>query len=191
MESVQLNWLDYTLIGLILLSTVGGALRGLIKEILPIVSLVLGLVVAYKLSPQLQPYALEWWDSDTVAYIFCFIIVFVLAWMLLGLLGGLLYRLVKASAAGSLDKLFGMALGLVRGVAVSVLLVVAMLAFLPPDHDALQGSVLVPKALYIGQVAVALMPEDAKEELGRRYDELLEKSEDLRRGVKVIHPESV
>jgi membrane protein required for colicin V production len=191
MESVQLNWLDYMLIGLVLLSTVGGAVRGLIKEILPIVSLVLGLVVAYKLSPQLQPYALEWWEGDTVAYIFCFIIVFVLAWVLLGLLGGLLYRLVKASAAGSLDKLFGMVLGLVRGVAVAVLIVVAMLAFLPPDHASLQESMLAPKFLYIGQVAVALMPEDAKEELRSRYDELMEKSENLRRGVKVLHPESV
>jgi membrane protein required for colicin V production len=191
MESVQFNWLDYTLIGLVLLSTVGGAVRGLIKEILPLVSLVLGLVVAYYVSPHLQPYALEWWDSDTVAYIFCFIIVFVLAWVLLGLLGGLLYRLVKASAAGSLDKLFGLVLGLARGVAVAVLIVLAMLAFLPPDHDSLQQSVLAPKALYIGQVAIALMPEEAKEELGRRYEELKEKSEDLRRGVKVLHPESV
>lgn len=191
MESVQLNWLDYTIIGLVLLSTVGGGIRGLIKEILPIVSLVLGLVVAYKASPQLQPYALEWWESDTVAYIFCFILVFVLAWILLGLLGGLLYRLVKASAAGSLDKLFGMVLGLVRGVAVAVLIVVAMLAFLPPDHDSLQGSVLAPKALYVGQVAVALMPDEAKAELKRRYEELKERSDDLRRGTRVLHPESI
>lgn len=191
MESVQLNWLDYIIIGLVLLSAVGGAVRGLLKEVLPLVSLVLGLLVAYKVSPGLQPYVLEWWENDTMAYVFCFVVSFVLAWILLGLLGGLLYKLVKASAAGPLDKLLGLILGLVRGVAVVVIVVLVMLAFLPPEHDALQGSVLAPKVLYIGKLAVSLMPEEAKQELMERYEELKEKSSDLRRGGRVLHPDSI
>lgn len=191
MESVHVNWLDYVLIGLVLLSITGGAIRGLLKEVLPLVSLALGLLIAYKLSPQLRPFVLEWWDSETMAYVFCFVVIFIAAWVILGIASGLLYKLVKATAARPLDRLFGAVLGLIRGLAVAVVIVVAMLAFLPPKSATLQESVLVPAFLYVGQVAVSLMPEDAKEELQRRYEELKEKSGTIRRGAQRIHPDSV
>ncbi len=188
---VQLNWLDYTLIAIILLSTIGGAIRGLLKEVLPLVSLALGLLIAYRVSPTLQPHVLEWWGNETMAYVFCFVLSFALAWMLLSLLSGLLYRMVKGSAAGPLDKLFGAILGVVRGVAVAVIIVVAVVAFLPPSHSALRGSALAPKALYIGRLAVSLMPEDVKEEIERRYEELKERPLRFRRDSEGPHPNSV
>ncbi len=191
MESVQLNWLDYTIIGVVLLSTLGGALRGLLKEVLPLVSLVLGLLIAYRVSPELQPYACEWLRNDTMAYIFCFVVAFALSWIILGLLSGLLYKLVKATAAGPLDKLLGAMLGVVRGVVVAVIFVVALLAFLPPGHSSLQGSYLATTTLFVGRLAMSLMPDDAREELERRYDELKEKAGPLRRGDRGVHPDSV
>ena len=191
MESLQLNWLDYVIIGIVLLSTIGGALRGLLKEVLPLVSLVLGLLIAYRVSPSLHPYADEWLRNDTMAYVFCFVLVFALAWIALGLLSGLLYKLVKATAAGPLDKLFGAVLGIVRGVVVAVIIVVAVLAFLPPGHSALQDSSLAPSTLYIGQLAWSIMPDDARAELERRYEKLKEKADALRRGHGRIDPNSI
>ena len=191
MESLHMNWLDYTLIGLVLLSTVGGAIRGFLKEVLPLVSLVLGLFIAYRVSPELQSYVLHWWANDTMAYVFCFVVVFVLAWILLSLLSGLLYKLVKTSAAGHLDRLLGGFLGLVRGVVVAVLIAVSILAFLPPDHAALRGSALAPSALYIGRLAVSLMPEEQREELERRYEDLLGKTRHPRGVPRSAHPNSV
>jgi membrane protein required for colicin V production len=191
MESIHLNWLDYVLVGLVLISTIGGAVRGLLKEVLPLVSLALGLLIAYRLGPELRPYVLDWWDNETMAYVFCFVVVFIAAWIALGIVSGLLYKLVRATAAGPLDKLFGAALGLIRGVAVAVVVVVAVLAFLPPRSPALRESALAPAFLYIGQVAMSLMPEDAREELQRRYDEMKEGSGEIRRRVRRIHPDSI
>jgi membrane protein required for colicin V production len=192
MESIQLNWLDYTIIFLVLLSTVSGAIRGLIKETLPIVSLGVALLLSYRLGPELQPYVLDWLKNETAAYVFAFVMVFLIAWILFGLLGGLLMKLVKATAAGPVDKLLGAILGVVRGVAVAVILVVALLAFMPRDSATLRDSVLAPKTLAVGQLAIRLMPEDIKEDLRDRYEDLKNKAgERVRRERLRPHPNSV
>jgi membrane protein required for colicin V production len=192
MDSLQLNWLDYTIIGLVVLSIVGGAIRGLIKEVLPLVSLVVAIVLSYKVGPELQPYVLDWLKNDTAAYVFAFVTVFLVAWILIGLLGGMLTKLVKATAAGPLDKLFGGILGLVRGIAVAVILVVALLAFMPDDSPALRESSLAAPTLTVGQIAITLMPDDIKDDLRARYKDLKNKaSKRVREELGRPHPDAI
>jgi len=192
MDSLQLNWLDYTIIVVVVVSTVSGAIRGLIKEVLPIVSLIIGLLLAYRISPELQPYVLDWLKNETAAYVFAFLAVFLASWILFGLLGGLLTKLAKATAAGPLDKLFGGILGILRGVAVAVILVIALLAFLPEDSPALSESSLAGPTLSVGKLAIALMPEDIKQDLRDRYEDFKDKAEEKARdAMRRPHRESI
>ena len=74
----------------------------------------------------------------------------------------------------------------------AVILVIALLAFLPEDSPTLRESSLAAPTLSLGRVAIALMPEDIKQDLRDRYRDFKDKAEEkAREAVRRPHRESI
>ena len=120
---------DYAVLSVLGLSLIWGLLRGFVRELVSMTGWVAALVlsviftrtVAHQLPESLGP---------LLASLLAFLGIFLGVWVLSGLVGLILSKLARAAGLGWSDRLFGAALGLVRGAI--IVLVGIMLAGLTP-----------------------------------------------------------
>jgi membrane protein required for colicin V production len=121
-----MNPIDYALLGVLLLSILMGAMRGLLREAIALVSWLAALIFAWTLAPSVEPYLGQWvaqypqlqtWLARAI--VATIILVF---GAILGAVAGYFIRL---SIFSGLDRLLGTVFGALRGVV--ILGVLAML----------------------------------------------------------------
>nr|WP_315480708.1 CvpA family protein [uncultured Rhodoferax sp.] len=126
--------LDWIFLAVLLLSLVIGAWRGLVFEVLSVLSW----AVAFVLAQWFAPDAAQWLPmanmAEPVRYAAGFVLVFVAAIFAGGLVAFLIKKLVAAVGLRPADRLLGAAFGLVRGVL--LLLVVTVVVGMTPLHTA-------------------------------------------------------
>lgn len=129
-----MNWFDYSIIAVLVLSVLVGIWRGFVGEVLALACWVLAFWVAWMFGP---PLAEQFSSSISVpsvrvmlAYAVCFIAVLIAG----AIVSFLLRKLVTGSGLSGTDRLLGMLFGLVRGAAL-VVLVVLMMKFTPVVRD--------------------------------------------------------
>jgi Uncharacterized membrane protein, required for colicin V production len=119
-----MNWIDYTILGVLGLSVLIGLWRGLVSEVLALVIWIAAFWAAWLLGPTVSAHL------DVIShpalrmaagYALCFVLVLVLG----ALLRFLIHRLLVSTGLSGTDRLFGMVFGLARGV-----LLVCVLVFL-------------------------------------------------------------
>jgi membrane protein required for colicin V production len=129
-----MNWADYAILTVLLLSVLMGLWRGFIGEVLALLCWILAFWVAWMFGPALAEQFSASISTPSVrvllGYALCFITV---------LIGGaivafLMRKLVEGSGLSGSDRLLGMVFGLVRGFAL-VTLVVLLMGFTPFRRD--------------------------------------------------------
>ena len=119
-----MNWIDYTILGVLGLSVLIGLWRGLVSEVLALVIWIAAFWVAWLFGPAVSA-RLEVISHPALrvaaGYALCFVLVLVLG----ALLRFLIHRLLVSTGLSGTDRLFGMVFGLARGV-----LLVCVLVFL-------------------------------------------------------------
>lgn len=151
---------DWIFTAVLLLSMVVGAWRGLVFEVLSLVSW----VVAFVLAQWLAPDAAQWLPLDTasevVRYAAGFVLVFVAAVFVGGLVAFLVKKWITAVGLRPVDRLLGAAFGVVRGVV--VLLVVAVVVGMTPLRSApwWQGAVGPQGATVLLHTLKPVLPQD-------------------------------
>ncbi len=150
-----MNWIDYSIIGLLGLSIMVGLWRGLVSEVLALVSWIAAFWVAWWFGPavaQRFEHVIALPSARIiVAYALCFVAVLILG----ALLRFVISRLVEGTGLSGTDRLLGMLFGLARGVLL-VTLLVFLLGFTAFTRDPWwQQSVLLPHfqqaAAWMGQ----------------------------------------
>jgi len=137
-------WVDYAIIGLVLISSVIGLIRGFIKEafslLLWVSAIWVGLTFSREFSGMLE--GLIQYPSARIAAAFA--LLFFITLILGALIGYLLSELVKKTGLSGTDRFIGMIFGIARGVAVVAIIV--MLAGLTPlpEDSWWKESVLIP-----------------------------------------------
>ena len=168
-----MNWLDVVLGVLLLATTVWGIVRGLVRQVVGLVAVVAGLVLAafnYRTAAAVFD---RFMDNEVLANFLGFVAVFVAVLAAGGLVGWLLTKAMK----GPLDlanRLFGGAFGMLKGVLICGILVFALLAF-DVERRAIEGSRLAPLCFGITRAAVNLIPQDLKEKFDSSYKEITER----------------
>ncbi len=137
-------WLDYVLIGIVLVSSLISLARGFVREAFSLAVWVLAFWVSWsffrEVAVQLQP----WIQSPTVRLGLAFAGLMVLTLVLGGLVNYLLVQLVERTGMSGTDRFIGMIFGAARGVLlVSVLVLLAGLTSFPRESW-WQASHLVP-----------------------------------------------
>ncbi len=153
-----MNYADIAILFVLGLSVIVGLLRGFVSEVWALACWIFAGWVAWFCGPFVETWLPQDFASPglrlVMAYLGCFILVVIAG----SLVGYLLRRLVSGSGLSGTDRLLGLVFGLVRGVAVIVLLVL-MLGFTPFHRDAWwQESRLLPTFESAATRAKAYLP---------------------------------
>jgi membrane protein required for colicin V production len=129
-----MNWADYTILAVLGLSVLMGLWRGFIGEVLALAVWACAFWVAWLFGPALAERFSASISTPSVrillAYALCFIAVLIAG----AIVTFLMRKLVEGSGLSGSDRLLGMVFGLVRGLAL-VVLVVLLMGFTPFPRD--------------------------------------------------------
>ncbi len=154
-----MNNLDYSII-------IGGGLFvalgfywGLIRQVLALVGLVVGIVMAGRLGPEVASWLSSFVTDPLLAGAFGFFGVLLLVSGIASLVASLLRFFVGLLFLGWLDHLLGAGLGLLQALLAATAIVMAMAIFpLPLWTAALEGSLLAQPLLGLSPLLASLLP---------------------------------
>lgn len=109
---------DYLVLFILIASIVISTLRGLVKEILSLVSWIVAFVVANMYGAQLAPMLPDMIPGEMVRLIVAFVTLFIGVRLLMGLLMMAVDALIKASGLSLADRGLGGLFGLARGIVI-------------------------------------------------------------------------
>ena len=117
--------LDYVVIGVLLVSMVWSALRGVVREIISLGGWIIAFLAANLFAGPLTAHLPDAIPGDALRTLVAFIAIFIVALMGSALVGALMSKLVNAVGLGATDKALGALFGIARGF---ILVLAAVLA---------------------------------------------------------------
>ena len=112
-----MNWIDFLIVILVVLSVISGFSNGLVKEVASLIGLILGIWGAIKFS-NFTAVKLDEWFNMTGQYvgIIAFVITFCAIVICIHFIGALADKVVDAVQLGFLNRLLGMVFGAVKNI---------------------------------------------------------------------------
>jgi membrane protein required for colicin V production len=118
-----MNWVDYTIIGIIAVSAVISIARGFVREVLSLVAWVAAFWVALTFSHRAAEYAADYIHNPSVREATAFVVLFLVTLIVIALVNYFIVQLVEKTGISGTDRFLGMIFGLARGVVIVALLV--------------------------------------------------------------------
>jgi membrane protein required for colicin V production len=118
-----MNWVDYLIISVIVLSTGIGLLRGFFREILSLATWALALFLSLKYTSAISNLFSSFVIMDSVLDIACFIGIFITTFICSSIFNRLLSNIIDKNGLSGLNRIFGLLFGFGRGLAVVGLVV--------------------------------------------------------------------
>jgi membrane protein required for colicin V production len=166
-----MNWLDLVLAGVIGISTVTGLMRGFVRIGIGLAATVIGFLAASWFYPVAGAWAQPYTSSRGVANFVGYLIVFFGVLVAGALLSRALAKFFQWIGLSWLDRLGGGALGLIRGVLISFVIVLMISSFLPGNPPAsIQQSRICPYVLQGADVLASATPIEMRQQFRRTYD---------------------
>jgi membrane protein required for colicin V production len=163
------NGLDYILAVIVVASVVTAMMKGFVQELIALASVLVGLVVAAMGYTR----AAAWFDdltkSHEVAMGLGFLTLF-LGTIILGALVSVVARkLIKTAGIQWFDRFLGGVFGLLRGVLIGAVLLMAMMAF-AIKPEAVQESALAPYVTTGARVIAVVMPANLRQQFHAGFE---------------------
>jgi membrane protein required for colicin V production len=112
-----MNWLDAAIVIILILSLVMGFINGLVKEVASLAALILGIWGAIKFSAFTAEKLYDYFDmTGRYVGIIAFIITFALIVVIIHFIGILADKIVNAAALGFVNRILGIAFGLIKAI---------------------------------------------------------------------------
>jgi membrane protein required for colicin V production len=125
---------DYLIIATILISAVAGAMRGFLREAVAFGAWIIALFVAWHFADLIEPYLGGLLADPDVRPWAARVIIVALVLLLGALVGALLAHFVRLSIFSGMDRLLGLAFGILRGfVLLGVFVILGQLLRLPAE----------------------------------------------------------
>jgi len=152
-------WVDYALVGIVLISLLIGAWRGFVREVLSLISWILAFVVALRFAGDFANWLAPWIQAAAVRSVFAHIILFLGVLLAGGLAGWLLSKLIHSAGLGGVDRMLGAGLGLIRGALIVVVLVMVAAHSVARKEPWWTRSITIAYAAPAAAELQALIPE--------------------------------
>jgi membrane protein required for colicin V production len=176
-----MNWIDALIVVVLILSVISGFTNGLVKEIASLAALILGIWGAIRFSTFTAEKLYDYFDmSGRYVGIIAFLITFGIIVVIIHFVGILADKVVSAVSMGLVNRILGMAFGVLKSVLMmSVLFVVlnaidARKSFLPKDK--IEGSMFYNP---ISDIAPAIFPIIGEGGFERSFDRFKKKPEEI------------
>jgi membrane protein required for colicin V production len=156
----MLNWIDYSIIFIILLSAVISLFRGFIRETFSLVNWIAAFWISWLLFRDLSQHLIQWISLPSARLGVAFIAIMISVLIVGGIITYIVSRLVESTGLTGTDRMLGMFFGLVRGVfIVAIIILLAGLTAFPQDPWWKQSVLIV----YFQEVSIwlrSLLPDD-------------------------------
>jgi membrane protein required for colicin V production len=174
-----MNWIDAAIIIILILSAVMGFIHGFVKELASLAALVLGIWGAIKFSSFTAEKLYDYFDmTGQYVGIVAFIITFCLIVVIIHFIGIIADKIVEAVSLGFLNRILGIAFGLIKSVLImSVVFVVLNVidskkSFLPQEK--IEQSIFYNP---ISDIAPAIFPIIGEGAFSKSFDRFKKKPE--------------
>jgi membrane protein required for colicin V production len=173
MHFSQWTFLDVIFAGIIVISTVFALLKGLTRGIVSLIALIGGFFLAVLYYPVAAKRLADYCRTESIANLLGFLIIF-LGCILIGVIVAFaINRFLKAASLQWFDRLLGGIFGLLRGWAMSSILVIGLISF-PINENTMARSVLAPYLLAGARAAVLIVPQSLKSKFNEQYQKILQ-----------------
>lgn len=159
-----MNWLDWTILVIMVLSVIGAAAQGFFFELFSLAGVILGYLLAawnyQRVAPWFLPHVKSQWAANAAGFFVIFIAIVILA----GVAGRIARWAVKEVGLRWFDRFLGAVFGLVKGALVVTVLVMALAAF-GPGSKSVADSQYASYFLLVGRAAAWVAPYELREGL--------------------------
>jgi membrane protein required for colicin V production len=143
--SVHLTWIDYTIIGVVTISTIISLFRGFVREAFSLASWFLAFWVALRLAPRFAAGLEGWVFQPTLRLVLAFVVLFVLTLIVGALITHALAGLVGATGLSGTDRMLGAVFGAARGVVIVLALMLLAQSTVLVEDPGWKGSTLLAR----------------------------------------------
>lgn len=173
---MELTWLDWVLLSVILISSLISLTRGFIKESLSLLIWVLAIVFALVFHQLVGVYLEPHIPSPSLRKAAAVLLLFITTLLTGSLLLFIIGRLVAVTGLSGLDRLLGMVFGALRGVLIVVLLLMLAQAILPVNQELWwKKSQLIPHFVQL-EAWVITITDELRQLIQPLFSQLLEQS---------------
>lgn len=158
-------WVDYLIIGIILLSSVVSIVRGFIKEVLSLVNWGLALWVAFVFHPHVATLLVEYINTPSIRLFTAFFSLFLITLILGTLVNHLISQIVEKTGLTGTDRALGIIFGFIRGVAIVTFLVLLAGVTPMPEDNWWQNSLLLEHFEKLAIWVKEYLPQDVAESI--------------------------
>ena len=163
MADTQLIWIDFIILGIILVSALISLVRGFVREAFSLAVWVLAFWISWTFFRDLSLRMESIITTPSVRLGVAFVILMILSLTVGGLLNYLVIRLINSTGLSGSDRFIGMIFGIARGVLfIAILVLLAGLTPLPQDPW-WQQSVLIPYFQELALWLKDLLPPEVAE----------------------------
>ncbi len=157
-----MNVLDWILIAILGVSVLYGLYKGLVRQIVSILAILLGLIGASRGAKFVIPLLKDLGASQEIAGILSFVLLFIVLYLIIILLGNLIHRLMHTMFLGCANRLGGAVFGFIRGIIVSSIIIIILTLTVSETTPILTQSKVTPYIMTISRVLISLVPENLK-----------------------------
>jgi membrane protein required for colicin V production len=155
-----MNWLDIAIVLIVAFFAATAFSAGLIRELVTLVSVVVGVVIAGLFYDDLARDVLVFIDNKNTANIVAFLVLLGAIYLAGQLIAIMLKQVAAILLLGWADRLGGALFGLLKGLVVVEVLIIAFVTFDVGLDDAIEGSGLASVFLDAASVLLIILPDD-------------------------------
>jgi len=167
-----MNWLDYVLLAIIVLTAIYGIFKGFVKQVLGLVAVIAGLILAVLYYAQAAGIFMGLVKNRLVSNFLAFLLIFLIVLVAGAIFGHLLTKAMVGPLAFA-NRLFGAIFGVITAVLVCGILVFALVSF-EMAKPAVETSVLAPACLGVARAVVHTVPKDLRQRFDESYKRIRE-----------------
>ena len=154
-----MSTVDIAVVAIILVSLLVGLCRGVIREVLSLLSWIVALWAAYRYAQPGGVYFESYIDQPPLRIVAAFAAIFVMALIAASFLGYLVRRVLSSSGISGIDRSLGMLFGIVRGAIIVAVLILTAIFMDMTTQPWWEKSLLVNYFTPITDMLRSLMPQ--------------------------------
>ena len=148
-----------------------GLFRGLIKELSSIIGVLAGFYAAYTYYAEFGRLLSSWISNTAYLKIISFMIVFCGIFFLVSILGVVIKYVLNIVFLGWVDRISGAGFGIMKGVLICSVILIALTTFLPKGSPLIRNSFLSPYLTMVSENMARVVSDDMKVEYKAKLKE--------------------
>ncbi len=165
-----MNPLDILIIVILLYCLIRAIFRGIIKELSSIVGVLGGFYGAYTYYPLLARLLTRWISNTAYLNILSFMIIFCVIFIIISILGVIIKYLLRIAFLGWVDRICGAGFGIIKGILIISVILVALTTFLPKGAPVIKQSLLAPHVTLISEKLIKVTSKQMKRQFGTKIE---------------------